>query len=58
MAPTQSNNIGVFDPTARLCADTCRAVIGETVMYTDDNHISAQGTLLFKEDLLSIAFSR
>jgi hypothetical protein len=32
----------------------CTGVVGDTVVYQDDNHVSAQGSLLFR-DLLTTA---
>jgi peptidoglycan/LPS O-acetylase OafA/YrhL len=55
-AHARSPNISVFDPASRTCTTICTAVIGNTVLYTDDNHISAQGALLFTQDLLGTTF--
>jgi len=35
-----------------LCGQTCKAVINGTVYYLDDNHVSAQGAMQFKEIIL------
>ncbi|MEM5329990.1 acyltransferase family protein [Paraburkholderia sp. JHI2823] len=46
-------NVRVFDPVPRLCAGaTCQAVIDGVPVYEDDNHVSAQGSLLFKQAIL------
>jgi hypothetical protein len=45
----------VLDPAELLCASgMCTGVVGDTVVYQDDNHVSAQGSLLFR-DLLTTA---
>ena len=42
----------VIDPAARLCADVrCEGVLDGTLVYQDDNHVTAQGALLFREEL-------
>ena len=44
--------LGVIDPAVRLCASgRCEAILDGTVVYQDDNHVTAQGALLF-QDLL------
>jgi hypothetical protein len=46
-------NVRVFDPVPRLCAGaTCLAVIDGVPVYEDDNHVSAQGSLLFRQAIL------
>jgi len=46
-------NVRVFDPVPRLCAGaTCLAVIDGAPVYEDDNHVSAQGSLLFRQAIL------
>lgn len=43
-------NVRVFDPIPRLCSGpVCQAVIDGVPLYEDDNHMSAQGALLFKQ---------
>jgi peptidoglycan/LPS O-acetylase OafA/YrhL len=50
-------NVRIFDPVPRLCrGSTCRAVIGGVPVYLDDNHVSAQGSLLFKQPILDAMF--
>lgn len=49
-------NLDVFDPASLLCDQTCRAVINGTVYYADDNHVTAQGALQFKELLVQKHF--
>jgi peptidoglycan/LPS O-acetylase OafA/YrhL len=51
VARSRLPNLTVFDPAAGTCQDTCRAVLNGIVLYTDDNHISAQGALTFKNSL-------
>ena len=45
-------DLDVIDPAALLCGQTCKAVINGTVYYLDDNHVSAQGAMQFKEIIL------
>ena len=46
----------LVDPADRLCTGShCEAVLDETFVYEDDNHVSAQGALRFV-DLLQQAF--
>ncbi|WP_321961120.1 acyltransferase family protein [Paraburkholderia sp. J7] len=46
-------NVRVFDPVPRLCTGaTCKAVLDGVPVYEDDNHVSAQGSLLFKQAIL------
>ena len=45
-----SPELRLVDPAGRLCTETyCEAVLDETFVYEDDNHVSAQGALLFVE---------
>ena len=46
------SNMDVFDPASLLCDQTCRAIINGTVYYLDDTHVTAQGTLQFKERII------
>jgi hypothetical protein len=42
----------IFDPTGYLCGEKkCSAFYQGEAMYRDDNHISAQGAMLFKDAL-------
>jgi peptidoglycan/LPS O-acetylase OafA/YrhL len=44
--------ITVVDPSERLCAGgRCEAMLGETLVYLDHNHVTAQGALLFRPEL-------
>jgi len=44
--------IRIFDPTGYLCGEKkCSAFYQGEAMYRDDNHISAQGAMLFKDAL-------
>jgi len=43
--------VKIFDPTPYLCSDKCSAFYSGEAMYTDDNHVSAQGAMLFKDVL-------
>ncbi len=46
-------NVRIVDPVPRLCSGTtCAAVIDGVPMYEDDNHITPQGSLLFKQTIL------
>ena len=41
--------VQVLDPAALLCDKSCKAVSNGTLLYVDDNHVSAQGALLFED---------
>ena len=46
--------VAVVDPAARLCPDDrCEAVLDGTLAYQDDNHVTAQGALLFRDELVA-----
>ncbi len=46
-------NVRIFDPVPRLCPGaTCLAVLNGVPVYEDDNHVSAQGTMLFRQAIL------
>ena len=47
-AAAQAANIRVFDPATITCAESCRAVMQNTLLYSDSNHVSMPGSLLFK----------
>ena len=40
-----------YDPAKRLCTEVCHVQLAGTLMYVDENHLSAQGALLFEPDL-------
>ncbi len=44
-------NVDVIDPARTLCRADCQAEIDGHVIYVDDNHLSAQGVLLFKQEI-------
>jgi hypothetical protein len=45
-------NITVDDPAKRICAGgTCRTIMDDTLLYSDDNHITASGALLFLDEV-------
>jgi peptidoglycan/LPS O-acetylase OafA/YrhL len=44
----QKSGVHLFDPTSYLCSQKCSAFYKGVAMYRDDNHISAQGALLFQ----------
>jgi hypothetical protein len=44
-------NVTVFDPGALSCQYRCSSVLDGTLLYSDDNHVSAQGALMFKNSL-------
>jgi peptidoglycan/LPS O-acetylase OafA/YrhL len=56
-ARAQTTGIEVFDPSTLICRETCKVVLDEQVMYSDDNHITAQGALLFKDVLVRSYFA-
>ena len=42
--------VAILDPAERLCeGPLCEAIVGGVLVYQDDNHVSAQGALLFRE---------
>jgi peptidoglycan/LPS O-acetylase OafA/YrhL len=46
-------NVRIFDPVPHLCkGQTCEAVVGGVPVYEDDNHVSAQGSMLFRQAIL------
>jgi peptidoglycan/LPS O-acetylase OafA/YrhL len=46
-------NVRIFDPVPLLCPGlTCEAVVDGVPVYRDDNHISAQGSMLFRQAIL------
>jgi peptidoglycan/LPS O-acetylase OafA/YrhL len=45
--------VRLFDPSAKLCDVKCAAVLNSVPVYHDDNHVSAQGALLFEKDIAS-----
>lgn len=51
-ATAQWPNIVSLDPAARICATgTCTAIMDNTLLYMDDNHVSSSGSLLFLDDI-------
>jgi peptidoglycan/LPS O-acetylase OafA/YrhL len=46
--------VRLFDPTDYFCSTFCTPVVDAVPMYSDDNHISALGSLAFKQQLLSM----
>jgi hypothetical protein len=55
-AVARGKNLRVFDPAAMTCKRSCAAVIQNTLLYRDTNHISTVGSLLFKDVLLQNYF--
>jgi len=55
-AVARTKNLSVFDPAAITCTQSCKAVMQNTVLYRDNNHISRAGSLLFKDVLLKDYF--
>jgi peptidoglycan/LPS O-acetylase OafA/YrhL len=45
--------VDAMDPSRFLCEEKCRSVLDGKLLYSDDNHLTAQGTLLFKPIILS-----
>ena len=41
--------VQVLDPAALLCDKSCKAMSNGSLLYVDDNHVSAQGALLFED---------
>lgn len=48
----QWTNIASLDPATRICASgSCVAIMDNSLLYMDDNHVSASGSLLFLDDI-------
>ena len=45
--------VQVLDPAALLCDKSCKAMSNGSLPYVDDNHVSAQGALLFEDVIQS-----
>lgn len=55
-AVARNPRLDLIDPALRLCAGShCEAVLDDTFLYEDDNHVSAQGALLFVEALTALS---
>ena len=49
-SPLMGSRVTLIDPSVKLCASgRCEAIFDGTVVYQDDNHVSAQGALLFRD---------
>lgn len=46
-------HVDALDPSQVLCQEKCRTVVDGKLLYSDDNHLTAQGTLLFEPLVLS-----
>jgi peptidoglycan/LPS O-acetylase OafA/YrhL len=47
--------VKIFDPMPALCdGQTCKAVLHGVPVYEDDNHMSAQGAILFEHDITGL----
>lgn len=51
-AVARGSNIRVFDPATSTCKQSCSATMQNTLLYSDYNHISRAGSLLFKDAVL------
>lgn len=47
----EEKGVVVFDPAPFLCTDTCQSVVRDIPMYSDDNHVTEQAALMFKDDV-------
>jgi peptidoglycan/LPS O-acetylase OafA/YrhL len=46
--------LAFLDPAEKLCATgRCVAILDEKVVYLDDHHVTAQGALLFRDELVA-----
>jgi hypothetical protein len=52
-AAREHRQVDVLDPSQLLCQEKCRVVVDGKLLYSDDNHLTAQGTLLFEPLILS-----
>ena len=51
-AAADNPRIRILDPAETLCdGPRCEALLGDVLMYQDDNHVTAQGALQFREAL-------
>lgn len=50
-ATAKKLNVPVVEPGKILCQTKCSAMRGDEVLYKDDNHLTAQGTMLLQHDL-------
>ncbi|QNG30952.1 acyltransferase family protein [Synechococcus sp. LTW-R] len=58
LAAEKTKNIYVFDPFERFCSsEYCYVAKGGVFLYSDDNHLSKDGSLLISGDLLSMIAS-
>jgi peptidoglycan/LPS O-acetylase OafA/YrhL len=48
-----TDDVSSFDPAPRLCGAKCNSMRDELLLYTDDNHLTAQAVLLFSDQLQS-----
>jgi hypothetical protein len=51
-AVARTGDIQVFDPASVTCQESCTAVLQNTLLYRDTNHVSRAGSLVFKDVLL------
>jgi hypothetical protein len=56
-ATAKNSNISVFDPSTITCQQRCAAVLHNTLLYRDTNHVSATGSLVFKDIILQDHFT-
>jgi hypothetical protein len=47
-------NVKVFDPAPYLCAETCKSIRDNVIMYWDDDHPSPEGAMHFKAEIKSL----
>jgi hypothetical protein len=53
-AATRHANVTAIDATPRLCQPTCQAARDGMLVYRDENHLTAQATLLFADAILAV----
>jgi peptidoglycan/LPS O-acetylase OafA/YrhL len=44
-------NVTIFDPSHLLCTQTCTLRLGDTVLYANATHLSAQGAMLAADEI-------
>jgi hypothetical protein len=56
-AARRVHGVTILDPATRLCGTRCASVLDGELLYKDDNHLTAQGSLLFEEELVRLLLS-
>ena len=46
--------VSFFDPALKLCKKNCVVYLDGVPVHNDDNRLSTEGSLLFKQELLNV----